>query len=405
MADRQTETAHAIVIAQGAATSGRLTVILRVVTSLAWRSLLLLSLPFAVGACPSTEPIDVDTTGPASTGDESTSTGPATTKGEDSTSTGVVDSSSSSTAAPTTDPSTSSGVVDDSTGEVAVCNNNVIEGDEVCDLSQVNGETCQSLGYQGGQLGCLLTCTDYNLLGCFICGNEVIDIAEDCEGEFVPEDVTCQSMGYEAGTVTCGTDCLYDVSDCSICGDGIQAGPEQCDGIDFDGQTCASIGFDEGNLACNLASCTFNVSGCSGGQYIQDFEAGVMPPEFTQGGNLPWVVDNNVPIAGGFSAHSGAITHNQTSSMSITANFAAAGNITFSHRESTEACCDFLRFFMDGAQVMQWSGNTMVVGNQNTPVAAGMHTFEWRYVKDGSVNTGSDRVWVDNINLTPGVPI
>jgi hypothetical protein len=181
-------------------------------------------------------------------------------------------------------------------GEIAVCGNNVIEGSEVCDLAQVNGETCQSLGYQGGQLGCLLTCTDYNLLGCFICGNEVVDIAEDCEGGVVPEDVTCESLGYQAGDVVCGADCLYDLSECSICGDGVEQGPEDCDGIDFGGDTCATIGFDGGNLACNLASCTFNVGGCMGGQYVQDFEVGVMPPEFTLGGNANWLVDNMMPI-------------------------------------------------------------------------------------------------------------
>jgi hypothetical protein len=294
---------------------------------------------------------------------------------------------------------------DSTTGEIAVCGNNVIEGDEVCDLAQVNGETCQSLGYQGGELGCLLTCADYNLLGCFICGNEVVDIAEDCEGGVVPEGVTCESMGYQAGDVICGADCLYDLSECSICGDGVEQGPEDCDGIDFGGETCASIGFDSGNLACNLASCTFNVSGCMGGQYLQDFEGGVMPPEFTQGGNADWVVDNGMPVAGGFSSHSGVIGHSQQSSMSLTAIFAAAGNVTFSHRVSSEQCCDFLRFYVDGVQQQQWSGNTGVIGMANFPVGAGMHTLEWRYQKDGSVVVGSDRAWVDDIALIPGVPI
>jgi len=128
---------------------------------------------------------------------------------------------------PTTDPDTSSS--EGSSGPLpAVCGNNVIEDEEVCDLAQVNGETCESLGYEGGQLGCMLTCDAYNLLGCFICGNEVIDLAEDCEGE-VPEDVTCESLGFQDGFVTCGDDCLYDTSECSVCGDGIAAGFEACD--------------------------------------------------------------------------------------------------------------------------------------------------------------------------------
>ncbi len=381
------------------------------VTSLAWRSLLTLSLPLALGACPSDTPIDPDDSGPASTSIDLTSSGADTSTGpDDTTSTGAVESSSSdvTTAAVTTEPLTSTGPVTDegdpSTGEIAVCGNNVIEGDEICDLGQINGETCQSLGFQGGELGCLLTCTDYNVLGCFICGNGVVDIAEDCEGGIVPEEITCEDLGYEAGDVICGADCLFDLSECSICGDGVQQGPENCDGIDFGGNTCNSIGFDMGNLACNLATCTYNVSGCSGGQYFQDFEVGVMPPEFTLGGTSGFVVNGTMPINELFSSHNADIGDNGTSSMSLTAQFAAAGTITFWHRQDTEACCDFLRFTVDGVQIMQWSG-VGAAAQFNHNVGAGMHTIEWSYTKDFSVSTAADAVWVDDIALTPGVPI
>ena len=140
-------------------------------------------------------------TGSSTSVDPSTSVGPSTSSGpEPETSATTVAVDDSTTAGPTT--MTGPGT----TGEVSVCGNNIIEGDESCDLAQVNGETCESLGYQGGQLGCLLTCEDYNLLGCFICGNEVIDIAEDCEGS-VPEEVDCESLGFQDGFVTCGDDC------------------------------------------------------------------------------------------------------------------------------------------------------------------------------------------------------
>lgn len=297
----------------------------------------------------------------------------------------------------------STGADGGSSGAVSVCGNNVIEGDEVCDLAQLGGETCESLGHMGGQLGCLLTCEDYNTLGCFICGNDVIDLAEDCEGS-VPKEVTCESLGFQAGTISCGSDCLYDLSDCSICGDGIAAGPEQCDGVDLGGETCASLGFDEGLLGCNIASCTYNASGCEGGQYTQDFEVGVIPPEFTPGGAQGWEVDNNMPIAGMFSAHSGPITHNQISTFTLTGNFAVAGEMRFFHTESTESCCDDLFFFVDGVQAASWSGSNAAAEHVE-PVAAGVHTFEWRYDKDGSVNTGADRVWIDDIFMVNGVPM
>jgi hypothetical protein len=112
-----------------------------------------------------------------------------------------------------------------------------------------------------------------------------------------------------------------------------------------------------------------------------------------------------MPIAGGFSAHNGDIGDSQTSSMSLTASFGAAGTVSFWHRESTEANYDYLRFFVDGVEIISWDGNGAPAAMYMTNVAAGMHTLEWRYTKDGSVSTGSDTVWVDDIALVPGVPI
>ncbi|MCA9650965.1 MAG: hypothetical protein KC501_13700 [Myxococcales bacterium] len=145
-------------------------------------------------------------------------------------------------------------------GPVSVCGNNVIEGDEVCDLAQLAGQTCVSQGYQGGQLGCNLTCDAYNTLGCFVCGNGVVDIVEDCES-VVPDGTTCGTLGFEGGDLACGVDCHWDTSDCSICGDGIQQGDELCDGLDMGGQDCASLGLLGGTLGCT-PGCFYDTSGC-----------------------------------------------------------------------------------------------------------------------------------------------
>lgn len=50
------------------------------------------------------------------------------------------------------------------------------------------------------------------------------------------------------------TDDLY-------CGDGIKNLSEQCDGADFGGATCSSLGQGSGSLACN-ANCTYNTNNC-----------------------------------------------------------------------------------------------------------------------------------------------
>lgn len=48
----------------------------------------------------------------------------------------------------------------------------------------------------------------------------------------------------------------------NICGDYIADGPEHCDRNDLRGQTCKTLGFDQGVLKCNLV-CEFDMSACA----------------------------------------------------------------------------------------------------------------------------------------------
>ena len=47
-----------------------------------------------------------------------------------------------------------------------------------------------------------------------------------------------------------------------VCGNNLAQAPEDCDGVDLGGGTCATEGFDYGTLACTGA-CTFDTSGCA----------------------------------------------------------------------------------------------------------------------------------------------
>jgi cysteine-rich repeat protein len=49
-----------------------------------------------------------------------------------------------------------------------------------------------------------------------------------------------------------------------ICGDGNAQGFEQCDKADLRGQTCESIGFSSGTLACAATGCVYDTSNCKG---------------------------------------------------------------------------------------------------------------------------------------------
>ena len=113
------------------------------------------------------------------------------------------------------------------------------------------------------------------------------------------------------------------------------------------------------------------------------------------GGNMPWLVQTSVVQSGSFAAASGTITDNQTSSMSNSMN-CASGTVSFGYKVSSESGYDYLRFYIDGTQQGSWSG-TVGWSTASYAVSAGQHTFEWRYTKDVSVSSGSDKAWVDNI--------
>ncbi|MBU1238199.1 hypothetical protein KKF84_16080, partial [Myxococcota bacterium] len=65
------------------------------------------------------------------------------------------------------------------------------------------------------------------------CGNGLLDEGESCDGTNL-NDQTCQSVGstFNGGTLACNTNCTWDVSGCStgeeVCGDGAVEGLEVC---------------------------------------------------------------------------------------------------------------------------------------------------------------------------------
>ncbi len=129
----------------------------------------------------------------------------------------------------------------------------------------------------------------------------------------------------------------------------------------------------------------------------EGFESGNFAAfNWTQGGNAPWTIVSNVVYEGTYAAKSGLITAGQTSTMNMGMAVPSPGTITFRYKVSSESSFDYLRFYIDGVQQDAWSGE--IDWTQATyPVAVGNHTFTWTYSKDGSVDTGSDCAWVDEI--------
>jgi hypothetical protein len=176
-----------------------------------------------------------------------------------------------------------------------------------------------------------------------------------------------------------------------------------CDGADLGGQDCISQGFVFGALACSNTCDAFDTSGCVLAWFSEDFEKGSpLSAYWAFGGNQPWVASQVTPQEGAWNSKSGLITHSQNSHMEVTLNFPIAGNISFWRRVSSETNWDFLRFFIDGVQQTQWSGN-LPWAQQNYPVAAGQHTFRWQYIKDNSVSSFEDAGYIDAIVTVGGV--
>ena len=107
------------------------------------------------------------------------------------------------------------------------------------------------------------------------CGDGILQDGEDCDDANDYDGDDCIDCRW----ATCGDgyvwddheDCDdandYDGDDCidcqwATCGDGyLWADHEECDDAALDGQTCVSLGYAGGALAC-LSDCRFDTSGC-----------------------------------------------------------------------------------------------------------------------------------------------
>ena len=116
----------------------------------------------------------------------------------------------------------------------------------------------------------------------------------------------------------------------------------------------------------------------------------------------PWTVTATMPRAGTRCAVSGTIPDNGTTSLSRTAWLGAASTLTFWYRVDSEGGWDYLGVYDNGTLLGNWSG-AVPWTLASYPLTAGSHTIEWRYSKDGSVSTGADAAWIDDIDFGPGV--
>lgn len=256
---------------------------------------------------PEITPTGSESSSSSSTTDATGSTGPLSSSSED----GGSSSSSSSSTGP--DESSSS---EESTTEPAIaveCGNSIAQGSEICDGTDLRGQTCQTQGFDGGELVCAANCGYVNITGCYQircgnnwiqpgsdeecdgpdlggqscttlgfdsgalacdqtchydtrncvgCGNGEAEEDEVCDGDdFAINNIDCTDLGFTSGVPGCTTACTYDTSTCGLCGNGIIDGTEICDTLALNGTTCESLGFNGGNLACSN-TCNYDTIVC-----------------------------------------------------------------------------------------------------------------------------------------------
>ena len=96
-----------------------------------------------------------------------------------------------------------------------------------------------------------------------VCGDGAMGEGEACDDTDFG-GLVCSDVGdFDGGTLQCSPDCLSITTEgCTLtCGNGNLEGSEECDGAASLGDTCISLGFDDGTLGCN-DDCTYDTSGC-----------------------------------------------------------------------------------------------------------------------------------------------
>ena len=141
-------------------------------------------------------------------------------------------------------------------------------------------------------------------------------------------------------------------------------------------------------------------------EWAWDFESGSFGPEWRLGGTSNWNIQTNTVIAGSQTAKAGTISSNQESSITLDISSIPAGSGTFKYQVSSESGFDYLVFCIDNTGCsrssgynQRWAGVTS--GTHSFTVPANAQSLTWKYAKDGSVNSGQDTAWIDDIVITP----
>ncbi|HPE87803.1 MAG TPA: C25 family cysteine peptidase [Bacteroidales bacterium] len=128
-----------------------------------------------------------------------------------------------------------------------------------------------------------------------------------------------------------------------------------------------------------------------------DFESGDFSAQnWMFSGDANWIIDNSSSLHGNYSARSGAIDDNQSSTLRIEMESVSFGTLSFWVKPSCEMENDYLTFMVNGQQKMIWTGQPENWVEYTYFVGPGPFIFEWIYSKDGNGNiAGEDCARID----------
>jgi len=140
-----------------------------------------------------------------------------------------------------------------------------------------------------------------------------------------------------------------------------------------------------------------------------DFENGDLGAlEWVNDATYPWIVTNEDAFEGTYSMKSGNTDrHGKTSTIQFTFDLPEDGKIHFRMKISSEGCCDKGWFYIDDVEQLGGFAGVSDWDERTYDLTQGTHTFKWSYSKDGSVSSGTDCFYVDDISFlkTNGKPM
>lgn len=127
-----------------------------------------------------------------------------------------------------------------------------------------------------------------------------------------------------------------------------------------------------------------------------DFERTSLGADYATGGNRNWYITTSSAHAGVRSVRAGAISHSQTTWLT---RAVGGGPLSFWYRVSSETGGDYFNFYVDDQRLLHLSG-TLAWQQYSTTLPAGEHIVKFEYVKNAGVSSGSDTVWIDDLQFS-----